>query len=278
MATTAHGIVYPDSYAGKADVPTVLAANATSIEAALVDQDNERANLIANMQGVPPGLVSAYAGNTAPTGWKVCDGTAHGSSSLAAIIGSANVPDLRDRFIVGVGPGYVKGATGGAALVTLTGAQSGLRAHGHGTVLSASENASHTHSGNTGAMSANATHTHTVSGSTDTEAAHTHQVQVNEGDPASTGDGNYIDTLPVSNGVDKTVGQTLGGGAHSHVVTATAASASTAHTHPFTSGGVSANHQHNVTIGTTTATPDDPTTQAHENRPPYYALVYIIKL
>lgn len=39
---------------------------------------------------------------------------------------------LKDRFLLGSGDTYANGSTGGSATVTLTSAQSGLKAHGHG--------------------------------------------------------------------------------------------------------------------------------------------------
>lgn len=78
---------------------------------------------------LPVGAITAYAGTTAPTGWHLCDGTAHGSSALQAILGSANAPDLRDRFIAGAGSTYARGDTGGAATVAL--ATANLPAHDH---------------------------------------------------------------------------------------------------------------------------------------------------
>ena len=54
------------------------------------------------------GMIMAWYGNgNPPTGWKICDG-------------QNGTPDLRDRFIVGAGKSYGKGATGGANTVTLT--------------------------------------------------------------------------------------------------------------------------------------------------------------
>jgi microcystin-dependent protein len=72
---------------------------------------------------MPIGTIVAFGGTTAPTDWHLCNGTAHGSSALQTVIGSANAPDLRDRFIVGAGSTYADKATGGAATVTLTEAQ-----------------------------------------------------------------------------------------------------------------------------------------------------------
>ncbi|BBB67809.1 hypothetical protein UNDYM_3556 [Undibacterium sp. YM2] len=56
---------------------------------------------------MPVGTVVSFAGSAAPNGWLICDGTAIAQSTyptLYALIGG-NVPDLRSRFIVGVGQG-----------------------------------------------------------------------------------------------------------------------------------------------------------------------------
>jgi hypothetical protein len=58
------------------------------------------------------GTISAYGGNTAPTGWLLCDGTAVSQTTYAdlfAVIGcnfgcsggNFNLPDLRGRFLRG---------------------------------------------------------------------------------------------------------------------------------------------------------------------------------
>lgn len=80
---------------------------------------------------IPIGSIITFGAATAPSGWHLCNGTAHGSSALQSVIGSANTPDLRDRFIVAAGSTYAQGNTGGAASVTLTAAQSGLPDHNH---------------------------------------------------------------------------------------------------------------------------------------------------
>jgi microcystin-dependent protein len=87
-----------------------------------IDPDASLANLDSRLDAaeatlvtlVPPGVISAYGGTTAPTGYLLCDGTAVGRvtyAALFAVIGSAfgsgdgtstfNVPDLRGRFLRG---------------------------------------------------------------------------------------------------------------------------------------------------------------------------------
>jgi len=77
----------------------------------------------------PVGTIVAWAGSVAtiPSEYQLCDGGAASTSALQAITGT-NVPDLRDRFIVGANnvsgtgtyPGVGVGSTGGAATHTLT--------------------------------------------------------------------------------------------------------------------------------------------------------------
>lgn len=132
MGTTAHGLVYPEDYNERADVPTVLTDVVLAIEDALVAQDEQATTVLAALAAAAPiGMIVAYGGSTLPSGWKWCDGSAHGSSALAAVLGSSLAPDLRDRFIVGAGGAYAANATGGAASVTLSAAQSGLPSHNH---------------------------------------------------------------------------------------------------------------------------------------------------
>jgi hypothetical protein len=70
--------------------------------------------------GDPVGTIVAWAGSVAsiPSEYQLCDGSAASTSALQAITGS-NVPDLRDRFVVGAGNNYAVDATGGSADATL---------------------------------------------------------------------------------------------------------------------------------------------------------------
>lgn len=160
---------------------------------------------------VPPGLIAMWSGSIAsiPAGWYLCNG-------------ANNTPDLRDRFIVGAGTTYAVGATGGANTVTLTEAQ--IPAH-----------------------------THTITATTDSQGAHTHTVS----DPGHTH--SYVS--PGGTG-------TIAGGFGISAIGATTGSAVT---------GISINSAgaHTHTISATAATTGGGT--AHENRPPYYALAYIMK-
>lgn len=222
---------------------------------------------------MPAGTIAMFASATPPAGWAVCDGTAHGSAALLAILGSANTPDLRDRFIVGASPTKAVKSTGGADTVTLTAAQSGLRGHSH-TGSSGTVSSDHTHSGTTGYMNQNNTHSHSAwSDWMDRNWAHGHSASVNEG--ITTGDSTaYIDTADNDPNVGEVYAVTVYATDTNHLHGIGTGGVDINHTHSFTTGGISANHTHAVTVDAVAAAD---ATSAHENKPPYYALVFIIK-
>lgn len=197
----------------------------------------------------PVGSIIMYGGSVAPAGWHLCDGTAHGSSALQTLLGSANTPDLRDKFVLAAGATHAAKATGGAATVTLTAAQSGRVGHTHtGTRV-------HTHTAdppntNTGAMSANASHSHGVGSS-----------------------GNAFALLP-------TDGNPVGDGGHTnfyyvYAYAPTTSTTSTQHTHATNIAAFNTvSTTPTVTISTVTAAN---ATAAHENLPPFWALTYLIR-
>jgi microcystin-dependent protein len=197
---------------------------------------------------MPLGVILPYGGTTAPTGWHLCDGSAHGSSALQTLIGSANAPDLRGKFIVGVGDSpdastptiYARGDKGGAESVTL--GITNLPSHSHGG-STGNETGEHTHGVAIQTGGRNTGHTHW--GPTEGVMWITNY---NDGHAG----GNY--TV-----MGSWAGGAQGGGEntdHSHGVNGN-------------TGGRSASHNHSVTAeGSGTAV---------NVRPPYYALTYIIK-
>lgn len=197
------------------------------------------------LAAMPIGAITMYAGTTAPTGWHLCDGTAHGSAVLEALSGSPNTFNLRDKFIIAAGSTYARGATGGAARVTLSAAESGVPAHGHGTATSGNNSVGHTHS------------IPALSGSTNDPGDHQHDIARSTavGTGATTAQGTGSFTASLASSLD---------GAHTHTVTTVA----------NTTGAVSASHTHQVTVANNTATA---ASASHENLPPYYALTYIVK-
>lgn len=164
--------------------------------------------------------------------------------------GSNGTPNLLDRFIVGAGGDYEVGDTGGAANVTLTEAQ--IPAHSH-----------------SGSTESAGSHSH--SGSASSAGAHTHNIQEHNGTtPSGTSSG--------TQGINSS-GNQRKNKSWRNIRTSTSESAATAiragstgaHTHSLSinSGGA---HTHSVSVSNTGGG------ESHENRPPYYALAYIMKL
>ena len=200
---------------------------------------------------VPSGIICMWSGESTaiPSGWHLCDG-------------SSGTPDLRDRFIVGAGSTYKVKDTGGEAAHKLT--TNEMPSHNHGFT-----GTSHSHTGSLSSATAASAgnHTHTISGG----SSGGHINILNGGDDRYTteaymdaayginvrsgGSKEYCTPLPVygSSG-SSTISS---GGAHTHSVTGnvTVNSATTGGTVGNTGGG-----------------------QAHENRPPYFALCFIMKL
>lgn len=271
LNTPIYSLPYPVA-ADTPDVPRDLKALAEAVEAAFDI-------------AVPVGTIVAYGGSSAPAGWHLCNGSAHESPALLAVLGSGNTPDLNGKFLVGAGAGYAAGSTGGADSVTLTAAQSGAAAHNHALTVNVGVN-SHTHdlaaysilSGNENqdhAHIADPPGTNTYGG-----GGHEHGVVVNEG--YGDGDGNRVDTHPTAQAGVRQVGYTNGGGGHEHYVDIGG----------FWTSGIGTNHNHWVDVPARTSGPPSSTptgsgtvgaatavaaATAHENRPPYLAVTYIIK-
>jgi microcystin-dependent protein len=114
---------------------------------------------------VPIGTMMMWPTAVAPNGWLLCKGQANIPAAtypaLAAVLGATggmvNMPDFTDRFPIGTGASAPL-AAGGANSVTLTGRQSGIRAHSHGgAVVSAG---SHSHGSATGVSNQSMDHDH----------------------------------------------------------------------------------------------------------------------
>lgn len=211
---------------------------------------------------IPVGLITLWSGSIAsiPSGWALCNG-------------SGGTPDLRDRFIVGAGSTYAVGATGGATSVT----------------LSTANMPAHTHTGTTGSTSIS--HTHGISITTGGQSAdHSHN-----GTTSTIGDHQHISPiLPSGNqspinpyGLSGSGGSVKESGNDLAFRNFPLTSSAGAHSHSFSTGGVSTGHTHLVS-GTSAAS--DP---AHTHTfttgstgsgtafgilPPYYALAYIMKV
>jgi microcystin-dependent protein len=192
---------------------------------------------------MPAGGIIMWSGaiGAIPAGWLLCDGT-------------SGTPDLRDRFVVGAGSGYAVGEQGGLGAVSLTTAQ--VPAH------------THTFSGTTGGHSND--HSHFLNLNTNGSGEHTHNFfhgarTVGGSTPGGFGSSFFGSPITAPDAAGVTETRTRGdmvqaGGNHAHNVQGNTAGTSSNHTHAFS--------------GTTGATGSG---AAHENRPPYYALAYIMK-
>jgi microcystin-dependent protein len=110
-ATGAFTVTFASLGGGTSFVATPGFANAAS----------DGVNTAGNFDAIAAGIITMWSGSIGaiPSGWFLCDGT-------------NGTPDLRDRFIVGAGSTYAVNATGGAATVTLTQAQTPAHTHGYG--------------------------------------------------------------------------------------------------------------------------------------------------
>lgn len=104
----------------------------------------------------PAGVISQFAGTSAPEGWLLCDGrtvSRSAYSNLFTVIGTRygagngattfNLPDMRNRVAIGVSSTHALASTGGEETHLLTSAESGQKA-----VTTGNESQSHTHSQN----------------------------------------------------------------------------------------------------------------------------------
>ena len=112
----------------------------------------------AGVDGAPAGTVSMWSGTAAsvPTGYLLCDGSAINRvtyTDLFNAIGTAhgagdgsttfNLPNLRNRFVVGEGTSYALAASGGSANATLVSHTHTVDSHSHSDGSLSVDNHSH---------------------------------------------------------------------------------------------------------------------------------------
>lgn len=256
--------------------------------------------------GVPTGAIISYAVATPPTGWALCDGTAHASQALYDVTGSWDTPNLKDKFILGAGSTYPHGAEGGEASVKLSSAESGVPEHTHST---ANASVSHTHQFTKSLLA----HSHSITKSTlahnhyyerrtfahshsiTSWGDHTHPLNLKQ-DVSTNGSGRRITGGSNDAGNGAGVGEsTVVSGGHGHNISTWGQDDTTklytntiwsgdsgklytdqtwtSDSNKITTESAAGTHSHSVNKNTA-----GDAAQAHNNMPPYYALVYIIKL
>ena len=149
---------------------------------------------------LPVGTVVAYGGNSAPSGWQLCNGGTASTSALQTVLGQSTVPDLRDRFIIGAGNSYSRHNTGGSKDAVLVSHTHNLQNHVHGVNLTTNDPGNHNHTYidqyvviNNGyrPWPANNNDCAARNVNTGSGGAHTHTVSGNTGSPST----NTTDTL-----------------------------------------------------------------------------------
>ena len=240
-----------------------VAAGGFTISAVLPSAPTDVASL-SDSEGslVPTGTVITYAGATAPTGYLAANGASlntytyrelhavlsnryggtaylNGVTNVPGASGNFTLPDLRNRFVTGSGSSYALGATGGSDSVT----------------LQSNQIPSHTHPF-TGSVAGDGSHSHTISGSA-TGGTHVHTyLRTKVGNAPKSRDQGELNAA-VNRGADNVAVD--GNGSHTHTISGTASGGSHSHT---VGGSASANSGGGG---------------AHENRPPYIALLRCIK-
>jgi len=236
------GLPYPGEN-DTADVPRDLSALALAIDPLAIG---------------PPGVIMMWPTVVPPPGWALCNGAqvdAVQNPKLAALLGQAGgtvaLPDLRDRFPAGAGNTYGALQQGGADSVALD--ANTLPAHNH-----ALHDPGHGHNSEIAGQ-----HQHAVSVSA--VGDHTHNA----------GGGHYFVDIGFPGASPWT---TLASPGAIGALAATDTKPAGAHTHTAFSDAIG-NHQHVIDAALTGVYMDAAGAgAAHENRPKFIALGFIIKL
>lgn len=236
------------------------------------------------MLSVPLKTVLMYhadnTGETIPVSYEYCDGRllGIGTHDIGGGVATYQLPDLRNRFILGAdltkGVGVVGGLTDSATDAPGPKGVGGL----NGLTLITGNLPPHTHTGSTASAG---THSHAGT-TTNTTGAHTHGGSTTDAQgnhnhtPFNGGDFATLDSAGGPGGYNFTVG----GGSESRRST-TNTSGSHSHNLSITSDG---GHSHTVTVTADGAHVHTFTTDATgsatpvDNRPRYFGLVFIMKV
>ena len=212
---------------------------------------------------VPAGVILAFGGATAPTGWLLCNGaaisrvtyldlfnaigTAHGYGDNIAVTGTFNLPDYRGRFIRGVDGAVTRDPNAATRTAANTGGNTG---------------------DNVGSVQVNATAKNGLSASSSVPTF-TGTASTNTGN-VSIGHTHSLPSIPVNGG---STAYGFSAFLTGNSVNATVTMPST------TTGDASANHQHSFTSsGTVTAPTITVGAGDNETRPLNAYVNYIIKI
>ena len=242
----------------------------------------------AGVDGAPAGTVIMWSGaaNSIPTGYLLCDGSAINRltytdlfNAIGTVHGSGdgsttfNIPNLRNKFVVGEGTSYALAATGGSADATLVSHSHTVDSHTHSDGSLQADNHNH----GDGSLSVD-NHNHSFSANPNTSAGGNHNhagtipipLYVPSGD-VDRGTNNSI--FSVDNSQTQS---TTANGQHVHSVSI---SGNTSSESPGVNGSTSdatANVSGN-TGGSSPGTDSQGSSATNANLPPYYSLCYIIK-
>jgi microcystin-dependent protein len=240
------------TFTGTPAAPTATAGSNTTQVANTAYVRGELTTLI------PSGIILLWSGSIAsiPSGWVLCNG-------------ANSTPDLRDRFVVGAGTTYAVNATGGANTVTLDATM--IPAHTHslsasGTTSGQSAGHTHTFSATTEFMNQNNNHTHGI-----TDPGHSHLI-LSQNQAASD---SHLNNAAGTNSFSGTANGNRNTEGTQTAITINSANIDHKHDYSGTTSAVSGDHTHTVTVTGTSGSIGGGL--AHENRPPYLALAYIMK-
>ncbi len=235
----------------------------------------------------PSGMVAPFAGATTPAEWLPCDGASKLVADFPALhvaIGyvwggsgdNFNVPDMRGRMPIGVGTlgseTYALADLGGAAFHTLTEAQLAVHDHTVGSLTPTNnQSASHDH-GASGLTTGNQSTSHRHTG-----GAHVHPMPHDHtglGLAADASVGGAAERVR-----DAGSGQPVGPSTVANTSSTSAPNGglqNASHTHAISGTTANQNSSHNHVI--TGSVANAGSGNAHENRPAFGAMNYIIKI